>query len=188
MLLLLVAGTIKPAMCVSTGRELLETCTLRTIFRLNSGRDQVIFVEWINKWWVITPGLYCSFHLCIVVADWLQTLFSLFTPPCTCSLQCDFPAFPIKRCNLFPHLLNLDWLFDLPWLTEYCGSVSMPAQDLGLQKPYLLPFSFLELFSWWEQAQASLLEDKCGRETNHVSREHSRLAIPSWPTNWPQDI
>lgn len=135
---------------------------------LNQERVQLIFVEWINKLWETNLDLHsCSFHLCIVVVDWVTKWFEFFTPSCICPLQCDFAGLPYQEVTSISSFVESGLTFWLVLVNKIRANVSVLALNLGLQGPNLLPFPFLEQSLSWKQAQAILLEDKwlCGRET-----------------------
>lgn len=92
-----------------------------------------------------------------------------------------------QRWNLCLQLLDLNWLFDLCCLIKYCGNISVPALDLRLQWPCLLPFSFLELSLSWKQAQASSLKEKwLWKRQVILAVKILDQPVLNQPASWPQ--
>lgn len=106
---------------------------------------------------------------------------------CPCPLQWDHRAPPIRRCSLFPYLLNLGRLCDLLWPKQWGRSNSVSVLSLSLKRLALLTPVFVLLPPLREQAQAGVLEDVRGKWKMRCGEELSS-SCTSWQAANPKDM
>lgn len=127
-----------------------------------------------EKWWQVRRQEFSS---------WLPQTVSCSEPCVTSTPLISTPfvmwlyLLPIKAWCLLPHPLNLGWLCDLIWLTEYSRRNSMQVQNLGLRKPCHLSLTI-------KQAQSGLLEE----ERPLAAEEVSHLFLPKIPEVWQNQL
>ena len=79
--------------------------------------------------------------------------------------------------SLFPYLVNLDWLYNLLWLTGYRRNDIVPLLNSDLMWPPMLLFTLLETCLVTMRTQPSMLDEDTWSRSPHCPADNCPLLV-----------